>query len=166
MIQDRKKAIIIGSGFGGLSRGLRLQSLGYDTTIVEKLDGPGSRANMTKVNGFTYDMGPTVRTVPHVIEERFAIERDTHNLEKPDFPTPLNQSKSDLGVATKKYAEIVPIKPFYRIYFDDKSFFDYDGDPIHTREQIKEITPDDLDGYERYPTDAESICNRRFLELG
>jgi len=166
VIQDRKKAIIIGSGFGGLSLGLRLQSLGFDTTIVEKLDGPGGRAYVKKVNGFTFDMGPTVITVPHFIEELFALERDTHNLEKPDFPTPLNQSESGLGVATKKYAEIVPIKPFYRIYFDDKSFFDYDGDPIHTREQIKEIAPDDLDGYERFHTDAEAIFKRGFLELG
>ena len=105
MIQDRKKAIIIGSGFGGLSLGLRLQSLGFDTTIVEKLDGPGGRAYVKKVNGFTFDMGPTVITVPHFIEELFALERDTHNLEKPDFPTPLNQSESGLGVATKKYAD-------------------------------------------------------------
>ena len=80
MIQDRKKAIIIGSGFGGLSLGLRLQSLGFDTTIVEKLDGPGGRAYVKKVNGFTFDMGPTVITVPHFIEELFSLERDSHNL--------------------------------------------------------------------------------------
>ena len=73
MTQDRKKAIIIGSGFGGLSLGLRLQSLGFDTTIVEKLDGPGGRAYVKKVNGFTFDMGPTVITVPHFIEELFAL---------------------------------------------------------------------------------------------
>ena len=58
MSQERSRAIIIGAGFGGLSLALRLQSLGFDTTIVEKLDGAGGRAYVKKVNGFTFDMGP------------------------------------------------------------------------------------------------------------
>ena len=37
----RKNAVIIGSGFGGITLGIRLQSLGYDTTIVEAQDQPG-----------------------------------------------------------------------------------------------------------------------------
>ena len=37
-------ALIIGSGIGGLALGIRLQSMGIDTTILEKLDGPGGRA--------------------------------------------------------------------------------------------------------------------------
>ena len=56
--------------------------------------------------------------------------------------------------------------PFYRIYFDDGTFFDYDGDPARTREQIKCIAPDDLDGYERFHVDAKAIFERGFLQLG
>jgi phytoene desaturase len=37
----RKQAIVIGAGVGGLAMGIRLQSLGFDTTIVEALDAPG-----------------------------------------------------------------------------------------------------------------------------
>lgn len=66
--------------------GLRLQSLGFDTTIVEKLDGPGGRAYVRQVDGFTFDMGPTVITVPHFIEELFSLERGRPNLNPPDFP--------------------------------------------------------------------------------
>jgi phytoene desaturase len=80
-----RKAIIIGSGIGGLALGIRLQSLGFDTTIVEKLDGPGGRAYVRKAQGFTFDMGPTVITVPHFIEELFALERGSPNLDGPDF---------------------------------------------------------------------------------
>ena len=82
----RNTAIIIGAGFGGLSLGIRLQSLGFDTTIVEKLDKPGGRAYAKHVNGFVFDMGPTVITVPHFIEELFALERDSDHLDAPDFP--------------------------------------------------------------------------------
>ena len=166
MSNERHSAVIIGAGFGGLSLGIRLQSLGFNTTIVEKLDGPGGRAYVKEVNGFTFDMGPTVITVPHFIEELFALERDIDNLQKPDFPENIVSGEPTVNSATAAYANIVPIKPFYRIYFDDKSYFDYDGDPTHTREQIRRIAPEDLAGYERFHHDAEAIFKRGFLELG
>lgn len=165
----QRKAIIIGSGIGGLALGIRLQSLGFDTTIVEKLDAPGGRAYVRRAQGFTFDMGPTVITVPHFIEELFALERGVHNLDQPDFPphvlTPQNGSNQEL-THTSRYVQIVPIKPFYRIYFDDGSYFDYDGDRDHTREQIKTIAPDDLEGYERFHAAAKAIFERGFLQLG
>jgi phytoene desaturase len=169
----RKQAIIIGAGFGGLSMGIRLQSLGFDTTIVEKLDAPGGRAYVRKVDGFTFDMGPTVITVPHFIEELFALERDCAQLNLPDFPPELlDESKRitsgiSSGPNTSRYLQIVPILPFYRIYFDDGTFFDYDGDPEHTRAQIQALgEPGDLEGYERFHDDAKAIFERGFLELG
>ncbi len=165
-------AIIIGSGIGGLSLGIRLQSLGFNTTIVEKLDAPGGRAYVRRAQGFTFDMGPTVITVPHFIEELFILERGQSNLSEPDYPTSVlgedKRVKSGIsgGVNTSKYVTIVPILPFYRIYFDDGTFFDYDGDPVNTKEQIKALAPEDLDGYERFHTDARAIFERGFLELG
>ena len=120
----------IGAGLGGLSLATRLQSLGFDTTIVEKRDEAGGRAYAKHVNGFVFDMGPTVITVPHFIEELFALERDVDNLDEPDFPAELLEPGAGVsGPITARYADIVPILPFYRIYFDDGTFFDYDGDP-------------------------------------
>ena len=164
--KSHNTAIIIGAGFGGLSLGIRLQSLGFNTTILEKLDAPGGRAYVKKVKGFIFDMGPTVITVPHFIEELFALERSQDNLDKPDFPEGILLNGNSKKTSTKKYAEIVPIKPFYRIYFHDKTYFDYDGDPVNTRRQIKEIDEEDLEGYERFHRDAEAIFKRGFLELG
>ena len=120
-----KKALVIGSGIGGLAMGIRLQSLGFDTTILEKLDGPGGRAYVRKIDGFTFDMGPTVITVPHFIEELFALERGQPRLSEPDFPPTIlgddKRVKEGLsgGPHTSRYVQIVPILPFYRIYFDD-----------------------------------------------
>ena len=169
---NRKTAIIIGSGFGGLSLGIRLQSLGFDTTIVEKLDKPGGRAYVREAQGFKFDMGPTVITVPHFIEELFALQRDQPDLDTPDFPAALLAPDARVTVGdsggphTQKYVQIVPILPFYRIYFDDGTWFDYDGDPESTRAQIQAICPEDLAGYERFHRDAEAIFRRGFLELG
>ncbi len=169
---NRKRAIIIGSGFGGISLGIRLQSLGFETTILEKLDGPGGRAYVRREAGFTFDMGPTVLTVPHFIEELFSLERDRANLGAPDFPASIlgeeKRIKSGIsgGPNTSRYAKIVPILPFYRIYFDDGTYFDYDGDPTSTREQIKRLAPEDLEGYEKFHASARAIFERGFLELG
>lgn len=173
----RKEAVIIGAGIGGLSLGIRLQALGYDTTIVEALDKPGGRAYVREHDGYVFDMGPTVLTVPHFIEELFSLERDEDHLERNDFPDeilPKTPHATELriregvsgGPHTSKYVEIRPILPFYRIYFDDGSYFDYDGDPESTRAQIEAIHAPDLEGYERFHRDARAIFERGFLELG
>ncbi|GGI77798.1 phytoene dehydrogenase [Polymorphobacter multimanifer] len=168
----RKSAIVIGSGIGGISCAMRLQSLGFDTQIVEKLDAPGGRAYVRRVDGFTFDMGPTVLTVPHFIEELFSLERDHAMLGEPDFPAHVLDENSRIregnsgGPNTSKYLDVMPILPFYRIYFDDGTFFDYDGDPVSTREQIKRLAPEDLEGYEAFHEQARAIFKRGFLELG
>lgn len=167
-----KTAIVIGSGIGGIACAMRLQSLGFATRIVEALDAPGGRAYVRKADGFTFDMGPTVLTVPHFIEELFSLEVGQPMLEQPDFPAEvLDESRRILsgnsgGVNTSRYVDIVPILPFYRIYFDDGTFFDYDADPVRMRQQIAQLAPEDLDGYEQFHAAARAIFERGFLELG
>ncbi len=168
---EEKTAIVIGSGIGGLSMGIRLQSLGIKTTIVERLDKPGGRAYVREKDGFVWDMGPTVLTVPHFIEELFALTNQDSGLDQPDFPEAVRDAERvreglSGGPETSRYVEIMPILPFYRIYFDDGTYFDYDGDPEHTRAQIEAIEPADLEGYERFHRDARAIFERGFLELG
>ena len=68
-----KTAIVIGSGFGGISAALRLKNLGYDVTIYEKLDQLGGRARVFKKNGYTFDAGPTVITAPFLFDELFEL---------------------------------------------------------------------------------------------
>jgi phytoene desaturase len=171
----RRTALIIGSGFGGLSLGIRLQSLGFQTTILEKMSGPGGRAFQKRVTtphgDYVFDMGPTVITVPHFIEELFRLEVGKPDLEADDFPADVRSgARIREGVSggpfTSRYVELRPILPFYRIYFDDRTYFDYDGDPDSTRRQIRQLAPEDLAGYERFHTDARAIFERGFLELG
>lgn len=164
-------AIVIGSGIGGLALGIRLQAMGIATTIVEKLDAPGGRAYVRRRDGYTFDMGPTVLTVPHFIEELFALERGDARLDEPDFPPhTLDGTRITAGVSggpkTSAYVTIVPVAPFYRINFDDGTWYDYDGDPANTRAQIAALAPDDLAGYDRFHDAAERIFTRGFLGLG
>ncbi len=159
-MRGQDHAVVIGAGIGGLAVGIRLQALGFKTTIVEALAGPGGRALVRKQDGFTFDMGPTVITVPAFIEELFAQELGQPALTAPDFPA------APTNAATQRYCQIVPVKPFYRIAFDDGSAFDYDGDEESTRRQIAALAPEDLDGYDNFQRDAKAIFDRGFLELG
>ena len=47
-----KTAIVVGSGFGGISASLRLKALGYEVSIFEKLNQLGGRARVFKKSGF------------------------------------------------------------------------------------------------------------------
>ena len=169
---ERKTAIVIGSGFGGIACAMRLQSLGFNTRLLEKLDAPGGRAYVRREAGFTFDMGPTVLTVPHFIEELFSLEQDHAMLGQPDFPADVLgddkriTSGNSGGPNTSRYLDIIPILPFYRIYFDDGTFFDYDADPENVRRQIMALAPEDMAGYEAFHEAARAIFNRGFLELG
>ena len=162
---------MIGSGIGGLALGIRLQSMGVATTIVEKLEAPGGRAFVRRADGYTFDMGPTVLTVPHFIEELFALEPGAPRLDEPDFPPHVLDGKRITsgvsgGPKTSEYVTLVPVLPFYRITFDDGTWFDYDGDARHTRAQIEALAPGDVAGYERFHVAAEKIFRRGFLGLG
>lgn len=66
-----KSAIIIGSGLGGLSTALRLNSFGYNVRVLEKNSGPGGRLNQLKKDGFTFDVGPSFMSMSFELEELF-----------------------------------------------------------------------------------------------
>ena len=68
-----KKAIVVGSGFGGIASALRLRANGFDVEIYEKLDQIGGRARVFKKSGYTFDAGPTVITAPFLFDELFEL---------------------------------------------------------------------------------------------
>merc|ERR1711991_1274282 len=72
-----KKAIVVGSGFGGIASALRLRKLGFQVTILEKLDQIGGRARVFKKEGYTFDAGPTVITAPFLFDELFSLLKKT-----------------------------------------------------------------------------------------
>ena len=68
----RRRALVIGSGFGGLAAAIRLQAAGVPTVLYEARDKPGGRAYVY-ASGFTFDAGPTVITAPNTLEELFTV---------------------------------------------------------------------------------------------
>ena len=137
-------ALVIGSGFGGLAAAVRLSCKGYRVQVLEKLDGPGGRAYVWRQDGFTFDAGPTIVTAPHLLEELWAL----------------------CGKRLADHVTLKPLDPFYRIRFDDGTWFDYSGDPERMRAEVARFSPDDLPGYARFLEESERCCKLGFEELG
>ncbi|MBM3761227.1 MAG: phytoene desaturase [Acidobacteria bacterium] len=137
------KAVVIGSGFGGLGSAIRLATRGYDVTLLESRDQLGGRAYVYRQDGFTFDAGPTVITAPFLIDELF----------------------EGAGRKTSDYVKIVPVDPFYKIEFHDGTSFSYNADEQATIEKIRKFAPDDVDGYQRMIRAAKAIFAKGFVEL-
>ena len=67
------RAIVIGSGFGGIASALRARAKGLHVTLVERLDTLGGRAQAFEKDGFKHDAGPTVITAPFLFDELFEL---------------------------------------------------------------------------------------------
>ncbi len=137
-------AIVIGAGFGGLAAAIRLSCKGYQVQVIDKLDAPGGRAYVHRQDGFTFDAGPTIITAPHLLEELWTL-------------------------CGRNFADDItlkPMEPFYRLRFDDGTWFDYSGDEAAMRREIERFSPSDLPGYERFVLAADQACKLGFEELG
>ncbi|WP_221885433.1 phytoene desaturase [Vreelandella populi] len=138
------KAIVIGSGFGGLALAIRLQAAGIPTLILEQRDKPGGRAYVYQDQGFTFDAGPTVITDPSAIEELFTLA----------------------GKRLADYVELMPVTPFYRLCWESGKVFDYDNDQAHLEEQIGQFNPSDVEGYRRFLDYSQAVFKEGYLKLG
>ncbi len=68
-----KRAIVIGSGIGGLSAAIRLQVQGFQVTVYESNDYPGGKLTAFEQNGFRFDAGPSLFTLPELVDELFLL---------------------------------------------------------------------------------------------
>jgi len=73
---QNKKAIIIGSGVGGLAAAIRLRLQGFAVDVYEKNNFPGGKLHAFEKDGFCFDAGPSLFTQPQHIEELFALANE------------------------------------------------------------------------------------------
>jgi phytoene desaturase len=139
----KRKIIIIGSGFGGLSTAIRLAAQGHEVEIFEKLDKLGGRAYVFEINGFKFDAGPTVVTAPFMFDEIFEAT----------------------GKRREDYFTLVQCDPFYRIFDHEGRHFDYNSDEAFILDQIERWHPPDKVGYQRFMSTTKAIFEKGFVEL-
>jgi phytoene desaturase len=91
------RVVVVGAGLGGLSAACHLVGRGHDVTVVEAAEVPGGRAGTWAQGGYRFDTGPTVLTMPHLVERCFAAA----------------------GADMADLLRIVPVDPMYRACYAD-----------------------------------------------
>ena len=99
--------VVVGAGLAGLSAALHLAGRGRTVTVLEREAWPGGRAGRLDVNGYQIDTGPTVLTMPDIIDDVFAA----------------------VGETRSRRLELLPMDPAYRAIFADGSSLDVHSDP-------------------------------------
>lgn len=69
----KKKAVIIGAGYGGLALANLLAKAGHEVAIYEKNSSAGGRIQVVKQNGFTFDLGPSWYLMPEIFEQYYQL---------------------------------------------------------------------------------------------
>ena len=137
------RAAVIGSGFGGLALAIRLQAAGCRTMLFEKRDQAGGRAYVYRDQGFTFDAGPTVITAPDCLRELFTLA----------------------GRSMDDYVELLPVNPFYRLFWEDGYRFDYSADQALIERQIEKKSPADVAGYKQFLKYSEEVFREGYEKL-
>lgn len=138
------KAIVVGSGFGGMAAALRLKAKGYHVTLIERGTQLGGRARVFKQDGFQFDAGPTVITAPYLIDELF---------------TPFGKRSQD-------YLTLKKLDHWYRYLFQDGRQFDYVGNPQQLYANIASFRQGDVEGFKRLQALSKRLFDKGFTELG
>ena len=68
-----KQAVVIGAGIGGIAVALRLKSLRYQVSVIEKNAHAGGKLKQFTWEGFRWDMGPSLFTLPQLVDELFEL---------------------------------------------------------------------------------------------
>lgn len=123
------RVVIVGAGLAGLSCALHLAAAGRQVTVVEREPVPGGRAGRLSVGGFDFDTGPTVLTMPDLIEEPLAA----------------------VGEKLSDWLELTPLDPAYRAYYPDGSTLDVRTDTTRMAAEIARVCgAREADGYLRF----------------
>jgi phytoene desaturase len=134
--------VVIGAGLGGLSATLRLLGAGRTVTVLEQAATPGGRAGILRQNGYQLDTGPTVLTMPALIDDALAC----------------------VGEQLSDRVRLTPVSPAYRANFADGSVIDVHTDPDQMAEEIARVaTPADAAGYRELVTFLRRLYQ---LEMG
>ena len=132
-----KQVVVIGSGLGGLAAACTLAARGHRVTLLERSGWLGGKAAQLHSQGYRFDMGPTILTIPSVLGRIF----------------------SEAGVDMHERLDLVKLDPQWRCFFDDGGVLDLTADPQTMRENLDAFSPNakTADGYERFLNTSERL---------
>ena len=140
----KKDIIVIGSGLAGMASAAYLAKEGHRVKVIEKNSTYGGRLQTYKEKGFTFDLGPSWYWMPDLFESFFS-----------DF----NRKASD-------YYTLTRLDPGYRVYFEDKEFFDVPESYEKLKKNLEKIESGSSDALDKFLSDGKikyEIAVKKFI---
>jgi phytoene desaturase len=142
---SRRTAVVVGAGFGGLGVAMRLAAAGLDVTVLDRMPTPGGRACRLQDQGYTWDLGPSLVTMPWVFEELFAL----------------------LGRDFHEEVDLVELDPLYRIDWPhDGTRIDFRRDVRAMQDEIRPLSAADAARYPDFLRASRLIHEEAVLAAG
>ena len=134
---SRRSVAVVGGGLGGLAAACVLAARGHEAVLFDKNDWLGGKAAVLRDAGFRFDMGPTILTVPRVLERIFA----------------------EAGRDLSDYVDLRRLDPQWRCFFDDGSRIDLGEDVGAMAREMDAFAPGRNvgAGYRRFQKQAERL---------
>lgn len=130
------RVVVVGAGLGGLACALHLAGSGRQVTVLEREAVPGGRAGRLSIDGYEFDTGPTVLTMPDLIAEALGA----------------------VGAELTDWLDLTPLDPAYRAYYPDGSTLDVITDTARMAGEISRVCgPQEADGYLRFVDFAREL---------
>ncbi|HKH05227.1 MAG TPA: phytoene desaturase family protein [Acidimicrobiales bacterium] len=124
-----RHVVVVGAGLSGLSAACHLAGRGIDVTVLEASDVPGGRAGTLARGGYRFDTGPTVLTMPHLVERTLAAA----------------------GVDMASALPLQTVDPMYRAGFADGSELRVRHGRAAMTEEVRLVCgPDEAAAFERF----------------
>jgi phytoene desaturase len=130
------RVVVVGAGLGGLACALHLAGAGRQVTVLEREPVPGGRAGRLSVDGYEFDTGPTVLTMPELIAE--ALDA--------------------VGERLPDWLELSKLDPAYRAHYPDGSTLDIITEPQRMAAEVARVCgQSEADGYLRFVDYAKRL---------
>lgn len=147
----KPRLVVVGAGVGGLAAAARLAREGFDVQVFEKTDGPGGRCNQLRVDGFRWDIGPTIVLMPEVFEETFRA----------------------LGRRIEDYLTLLRCDPNYRVHYRDGSDITFTSELCTMGRELERVEPGSFQRYlafmaqgrAQYRTSLDHLVGRNYAGI-
>ena len=135
-MNNKQHIVVIGAGLGGLSAAISLASEGFTVDLLEKNDKVGGKLNILYKDGFAFDLGPSILTMPHIFQALF--ERAGKNMDD--------------------YVQIQTVEPHWRNFFVDGSTLDLSSDPVIMQQELNKLGENTAEEFEQFLAYSKQLC--------